>query len=253
MYFQSYLNKMLHYLTEKTIKDIIDGAKCHDGAILCYNKDADTIDVVNLEDRNIFGIGKLQGIVPIALFTKEDFEFANTNREIINTMSNETLGAFFVDRVLNDKGSICKYLGEQSEISTYNLAKIIKTQIVNNRLYVYTSNIDSGKINVGDGIMIAPIEENRYRAVVVEVINAVEDSIDDISNKVKLALEFEDSSNIPISVIPKLIGLGIKLAPKKLVANVDCVIESPAVRGANAATHTLGEGMIERRRKGGQI
>lgn len=237
MYFQSHLNKVFHYLSEETRADIIDKVKFHDGAILYYNKAIDVINVAGVDT----GIGDLVEILPIAIFTNEDFEFADTNRELINTMSNETLSAFMVDKVLNDKGSIYDYLSERSELSTYNLAKITNVRIENDHLRIGTSTINRGIIEEGDKILIAPIEGSRYQAIVTDIVQSVIDL-----NKVSLFLDFVDSDNVPISIIQKLNGVGIKLAPKSLNANAT---SNPAEGGNNV----LGEGMVARRRNGGFV
>ena len=234
MYFQSHLGKTFRYLDEGIIESIIDKVKSYGEAILYYNKAADVINVAYSDLR----VENLSEIIPIALFVKEDFEFAETNREIINTMSNEELGVFMVDRVLNNKRSICGYLKERSELSTYKFAKILNIKLENNRIRIYTSNVNINSVGIGDKVLITPIEGRRYQAVITELVNATDEPY-----KEGLILEFEEDNDIPISVISKLIGKGIKLAPKVLNADTDanveaCTISSPESEGTNTVNRS---------------
>lgn len=241
MYFHGKIESVFSCLDEETIKQIADTVNSCGRAMLYYNTVIETFNVADPAT-----INDPKEILVIAVFTQKDFEFTDTNREIINTMSNETLAAFMVDKVLNDKKSICDYLSERSEESTYNLAKIGAVKIEGGRLRIYTSIISCGIVEIGDVILIAPIEGVKYQAIVKEIVRSAGNPA-----KVGLILEFEDSNNVPISIIQKLDGVGIKLAPKNINAdpNTNNIIESPAKGGVNV----LGEGMIERRKNGGII
>ena len=242
MYFQSDINKMFCYLDEETRNSIIDIARRDGKAILYYNSALNVLNVTNNDECE-----KLSEIILIAKITEKDLEFADTNREEINKMSNEDLGCFMVERVLNDKSSICEYLKQRSEISTYNLAKITKVDLDKDGLIMYTSEVATDSVEIGSIISIAPINGNRYNAYVVD--GKMSENKPN-SDKEQLVLRFFDD-NVQIGVIPKLVGLGIKLSPKPINATTT----SPA-KGGNVGTnldHILGKGMIERRKNGGFI
>lgn len=240
MYFHGKIESVFSCLDEETIKQIADTVNSCGRAMLYYNTVIETFNVADPAT-----INDPKEVLVIAVFTQKDFEFTDTNREIINRMSNEELAEYIITKSYLGKKSIMKYLDQQTEMSTYNLAKIKSINVDENGLKLHTSKITNDSVYVGDFIEISPINGKKYQAHVIEKDN----------NSGELTLRFKDDCNTSISIIPKLIGAKIKLAPKIInaKANTECTIASNEFEEANTIGGVLGEGMIERRKNGGII